>query len=186
MTIHPVLEPSLALALCPDRDSAQDVSPQPWPPFRDERKRSIFHVRHMLAGEMSAVASYTRAIPLCHEDCTTQLRANLDSHQSRLALLRHRLLSLDGTSVSHAEAWSALTSAPQIKLLGGDPGAILAILAEGEDMILNDYLDAVDNADLTTSDFVLRRLIPGQERTHQTISGLLYSSVTVNDGVLSF
>jgi hypothetical protein len=79
---------------------------------------------------------------------------------------------MGGTPARSSGIWGTFAKMIQsgAKVLG--PGATIAALEEGEDHGVRNYRKAIDRLEPETSKFVANELLPGQIRTHDTISAL--------------
>jgi uncharacterized protein (TIGR02284 family) len=134
---------------------------------------TIDSLNSLLRGEMSAVETYRQALEKIKD---TSLRMSLteclDSHQSRVEMLRSRIVQLGGKPSEGSGAWGAFAKLIQggAKVFGDK--AAIAALEEGEDHGLKDYRDEIPKLDAETRGFVETQLLAAQERTHRTISAM--------------
>lgn len=135
---------------------------------------TVDSLNSLLRGEISACETYRMAIEKIGDDASlrTTLSECLSSHESRVQLLRERIVQLGGTAAEGSGPWGAFAKLVEggAKLFG-DKSAIAA-LEEGEDHGLKDYREELKKLDGTARGFVESQLFPAQERTHRTLSSL--------------
>jgi demethoxyubiquinone hydroxylase (CLK1/Coq7/Cat5 family) len=134
---------------------------------------SIRTLNSFLRGEIAAVETYHRALAtLERRDNAEELCACLASHERRVAMLRQRILEVGGQPAESSGAWGAFDrlfdAGPAVS---GDDAAI-AVLEEGEDRGLKQYLDDVGKLDHDDRRLVAKEILPEQVRTHDSVSDL--------------
>lgn len=137
-------------------------------------KSSIDQLNHYLRGEISAVETYRMALDKLDEASTarSELESCLQSHQSRVILLKDAIVAAGGTPAESSGPWGVFAKAVEGgALILGDKVAVAA-LEEGEDHGLKDYKAEVGDLDAATRALVTSRLVPEQERTHDQMSSL--------------
>jgi len=137
-------------------------------------KSSVDKLNHYLRGEISAVETYRMA--LAKLDQTSMARSELDaclqSHQSRVVMLREAIRAAGGTPVDGSGPWGVFAKAVEggASILGDK--AAVAALEEGEDHGVKDYRADMMDLDLSLRALVTSRLAPEQQRTHDRMSSL--------------
>lgn len=135
---------------------------------------SIDQLNHFLRGEISAVETYRMALEKldANSPARSELDACLQSHQSRVTLLRDAIVTAGGTPVDSSGPWGAFAKAVEggARILG-DKLAIAA-LEEGEDHGVKDYKADLTELDINARSLVSGRLVPEQQRTHDRMSAL--------------
>jgi outer membrane murein-binding lipoprotein Lpp len=137
-------------------------------------KSSVEKLNHFLRGEISAVETYRMA--LAKLDQTSTARAELDaclqSHQSRVVMLREAIRAAGGTPAEGSGPWGMFAKAVEggAQVLGEK--ATVAALEEGEDHGVKDYKTDVNDLDASLQSLVMSRLAPEQQRTHDRMSSL--------------
>jgi hypothetical protein len=138
------------------------------------QKSSIDQLNHFLRGEISAVETYRMALDKLDRvsPARADIEACLQSHQSRVTLLRDAILAAGGTPVDNSGPWGVFAKAIEggARVLG-DKVAIAA-LEEGEDHGVKDYRSDMAQFDAQTQSLILSRLQPEQQQTHSRMSAL--------------
>jgi hypothetical protein len=138
------------------------------------QKSSVDQLNRFLRGEISAVETYRMALDKLDKTSTARgdLEACLQSHQSRVMLLRDAITAAGGTPAEGSGPWGVLAKALEggARILG-DKVAV-SVLEEGEDHGLKDYKSDVAELDIVTRTLVTSRLMPEQQRTHDRLSTL--------------
>jgi demethoxyubiquinone hydroxylase (CLK1/Coq7/Cat5 family) len=135
------------------------------------KSHSVDVLNSFLRGEISAVETYRQALEKID---TAPLRAELQdclrSHETRVSLLKSRILSLGGAPASSSGAWGSFAKLVEggAKMFGEK--AAISALEEGEDHGRDDYRRDLQKLDLADRPFIASQVLPEQERTHQTIS----------------
>ncbi len=138
------------------------------------QKSSVDQLNHFLRGEISAVETYRMALDKLDRGSTarSELETCLQSHQSRVLLLREAIVTAGGMPVESSGPWGVFAKAVEggARILG-DKVAVSA-LEEGEDHGVKDYRADAADLDATTRALVVSRLAPEQQRTHDRMSSL--------------
>jgi Domain of unknown function (DUF2383) len=138
------------------------------------QKSSIDQLNQFLRGEISAVETYRMALEKLDQGSTAraELEACLQSHQSRVMLLRDAIVAAGGTPSEGSGPWGMFAKAVEggARVLG-DKAAVSA-LEEGEDHGLKEYKNEIGELDTMTRTLVSNRLMPEQQRTHDRMSSL--------------
>ena len=137
-------------------------------------KQSIDQLNSFLRGELSAVETYEMALAKLDDDSTTraELEANLESHRSRVTLLRDAVRISGGDPADGSGPWGVFAKAVEGGArVFGDRAAITA-LEEGEDHGLEGYQDDLDKLDIDTRRLISDRVLPLQQQTHDRMSSL--------------
>lgn len=138
------------------------------------QKSSIDQLNHFLRGEISAVETYRMALDKLEltSPARGEVEACLQSHQSRVTLLREAILAAGGAPVDSSGPWGAFAKAVEgsARVLG-DKVAIAA-LEEGEDHGVKDYRSDMAQFDAQTQSLILSQLQPAQQQTHDRMSAL--------------
>lgn len=137
-------------------------------------KQSIDQLNSFLRGELSAVETYEMALAKLDNDSSAraELEANLESHRSRVTLLRDAVRIAGGDPADGSGPWGVFAKAVEGGArVFGDRAAITA-LEEGEDHGLEDYQDDLDKLDIETRRLISDRVLPLQQQTHDRMSSL--------------
>ena len=126
----------------------------------------------LLKGEISAVETYSQAIQkMSDPGLICQLQECRNSHAQRVDFLSREITGMGAEPASDSGAWGAFA-----KFLEGSAAvfgekATISMLEEGEDKGLKDYRELLEEPDESIHE-ILRRLLPMQEQTHQTLSDI--------------
>jgi len=126
----------------------------------------------LLKGEISAVETYGQAIEkMSNPGIISQLEDCQKSHAQRVDFLKDEIAALGGDPSSNSGAWGAFAKFAEgaAKVFGEK--ATISMLEEGEDKGLEDYRQLLEEPDESIH-FCLRRLLPMQEQTHQTLADM--------------
>jgi uncharacterized protein (TIGR02284 family) len=136
-------------------------------------QKSVDVLNSFLRGEISAVETYRQAISkLDKPQLKTQLQECMQSHAQRVSALSEQIRALGGAPATASGVWGAFAKAVEGSATAfGDKVAINA-LEEGEDHGRNDYRRDLEKLDASSRQFLQSRVIPEQERTHNTMSQL--------------
>lgn len=136
-------------------------------------KNDIEQLNSFLRGEISAVETYEQCIDkIDSPSVVQQLRSLQMSHQSRVKLLRERILSLGGQPSQEAGLWGGIAKLVEggASVFGEAPA--VSALEEGEDHGLADYRRDLTKLSAEQQMFVREQLIPEQQRTHDVLSSI--------------
>jgi bacterioferritin (cytochrome b1) len=138
------------------------------------KNKNIDQLNSFLRGEISAVETYRLALERLASDSPArpQLDAVMTSHARRVNTLRDRIRNLGGHPSENSGPWGTLVKAVETgaKVLGDR--VVIAVLEQGEDHGLNDYISDMNKLDPEARDLVSNELLPQQEETHRTMSTL--------------
>jgi hypothetical protein len=138
------------------------------------QKSSVDQLNKYLRGEIAAVETYRMALDKLDKAsmARAELEACLQSHQSRVMLLREAVIAASGTPAEGSGPWGVFAKAVEggARILGDK--AAVAALEEGEDHGLKDYRAEDSELDSMTRTLVTSRLMPEQQRTHDRMSSL--------------
>jgi len=138
------------------------------------QKSSIEQLNHFLRGEISAVETYRMALDKLEpaSPARSELEGCMQSHQSRVTLLRNAIVAAGGTPVDSSGPWGAFAKVVEggARILGDK--AAIAALEEGEDHGVKDYRGDMTQLDAQTQSLVVSRLQPEQQQTHNRMSAL--------------
>jgi hypothetical protein len=138
------------------------------------QKSSVDQLNHFLRGEISAVETYRMALEKLEPASPARLdvEACMQSHQSRVSVLRDAILATGGTPVDSSGPWGAFAKVVEggARVLGDK--AAIAALEEGEDHGVKDYRSDLAQLDAQTQSLILSRLRPEQQQTHDRMSAL--------------
>lgn len=137
-------------------------------------KKTTETLNRLLRGEISAVDAYDIAmdsIDVGKRDVPMSCR---ESHALRCQLLRDRIRLLGDYPAETPGVWGAVTATltSGATILG--QSRIVALLEEGEDHGLKEYLEALEDpeVDHTTQTWIRDRLYADQLNTHRMMSDL--------------
>lgn len=139
--------------------------------------KNIDVLNELLRGELSAVETYEQAIEKLDEasSARTELESCCDLHLERAQRLRELVAQYGGQPSESSGAWGGFAKLIEggAKVFGEK--AAIAALEEGEDHGLRNYRDNVAKLNGPVRDVVSTELLPGQERTHRSLSQLKHS-----------
>jgi demethoxyubiquinone hydroxylase (CLK1/Coq7/Cat5 family) len=140
-----------------------------------QKNDTVAALNELLRGEMAAVETYAQALKAMREMPSPELERARTSHEERVAAIRERILLIGGTPSDGSGLWGAFARLVQggADLLG--PKTAIAALEEGEDHMLKEYRESLGKVDEDTRFFIESRLMPGQERTHETMSNVKHN-----------
>jgi len=137
-------------------------------------KSSVDKLNHFLRGEIAAVETYRMALQKLDAGSVarSEIETCLQSHQSRVMLLREAIITAGGTPADGSGPWGVFAKAVEggARILG-DKVAVAA-LEEGEDHGVKDYKIQDTDLDASVRALVASRLAPEQQRTHDRMSSL--------------
>jgi hypothetical protein len=144
-----------------------------------DHDRSLQTLNSFLRGEIAAVEAYRRTLAglertvagLEHLEPGDELRACLASHERRVTRLRRRILDVGGVPAEGSAPSAAFARPVQAGAVAGGEDAI-SVLEEGEDRVLEQYLDDVCKLDRDSRRIVAREILPEQVRTHDSLSDM--------------
>jgi uncharacterized protein (TIGR02284 family) len=131
----------------------------------------------LLKDELAAIETYDQALGKLSQDLTA--RVDLEqcraSHHERAKRLDEMIRNFGGSPTKRAGLWGALAKLIQggADMLGSK--AAISALEEGEDHWLRRYQDSLDKLEPATARLVRDELLPGQLRTHDTMSALKHT-----------
>ncbi|HEY3494687.1 MAG TPA: DUF2383 domain-containing protein [Polyangiaceae bacterium] len=126
--------------------------------------------------ELAAVETYEKALTLeplrKHASVLDSCRA---SHRARAAELIQRIDMLGGKVPDSPGMWGTVAPTLTGAAAAISEGLAVALLEESEDRGLRHYRSHIDELAATNRQFVLERLLPGQNSTHAALSDLKHS-----------
>ncbi len=132
-------------------------------------------LNNLLKGELSAVASYEKALELVEEQRTADVLQQVrSSHAERVDKLREAIAVSGGDPIEESGPWGNMATmlTKTAGSVGGDT-ALLTVLEEGEDIGLNDYEWTLVKMHGEHRDLVKKDLFRKQKATHKLMSRLL-------------
>lgn len=136
-------------------------------------QKSVDVLNSFLRGEISAVETYRQALEKVDKpQLKTQLQDCMQSHALRVSALSEQIRTLGGSPSTASGVWGAFAKAVEGSAAAFGEKAAINALEEGEDHGRNDYRRDLDKLDTATKQFIQSRVIPEQERTHNTMSQL--------------
>jgi hypothetical protein len=137
-----------------------------------DHDRSLQTLNSFLRGELAAVEAYHRALAgLEHPEPRDELSACLASHERRVTRLRRQILDVGGVPAEGSAPSAAFARPAQAGAVAAGDDAI-SVLEEGEDRVLEQYLDDVCKLDRDSRRIVAREILPEQVRTHDSLSDM--------------
>lgn len=125
---------------------------------------------------MSAVESYTLALETdVLRPFAATFRACCDSHRKRVQVLARAITRLEGEVPQTSGAWGLLTEAIEGTAAAMGAGQAIAVLHQGEEHGLRDYLADLHNLSSDARARVERRVLPAQRDTTRWITHLRHS-----------
>lgn len=141
--------------------------------MNDQLQNDIDQLNSFLRGEHSAVETYDQVITKVKDQALLRtLRDGRASHARRVELLKDYIRGHGGEPATGSGAWGALAKTLEggAKVFGV-PAAI-SVLEEGEDHGLNDYQRDLPELSPEGRLFVMDRLLPEQQRSHDMLGAL--------------
>jgi uncharacterized protein (TIGR02284 family) len=139
----------------------------------ETREQSVDVLNSFLRGEISAVETYRQALEKVEKaQLASQLQDCMQSHKQRVTLLSEQIRTLGGTPSTSSGVWGAFAKAVEGGATTFGEKAAIAALEEGEDHGRNDYRRDVDKLDASSRLIIQERVLPEQQRTHDTLSAL--------------
>ncbi|HKP58952.1 MAG TPA: demethoxyubiquinone hydroxylase family protein [Polyangiales bacterium] len=137
------------------------------------QEQSVDTLNSFLRGEISAVETYRQALEkITQQQLRTPLQECMQSHAQRVTLLTEQVRTLGGAPATSSGVWGTFAKAVEGGAKTFGDKAAIAALEEGEDHGRNDYRRDMDKLDTASRQVVQSRVVPEQERTHSTMSGL--------------
>jgi uncharacterized protein DUF2383 len=139
----------------------------------EKSSQVIDTLSNFLRGEMSAVETFRQALEkFQNPSLRGQLQDCMQSHQSRVELLRNRIVTLGGSPPTGSGAWGSFAKLVEggAKVFGEQ--AAISALEAGEDHGRDDYRRDLDKLDVETRSWIQAQILPAQERTHAIVSAL--------------
>lgn len=134
---------------------------------------SVEQLNSFLRGEISAVETYKQAIDkLKTSSNASMLEQWKRSHENRVSLLRDEITKLGGKPADSSGPWGGFTKLVQGGATALGEKAAVAALEEGEDHGLRDYRSDVAKLEGEAKSFVMQKIIPEQQKTHDGVSQL--------------
>ena len=138
-----------------------------------EKNQTIDCLSSFLRGELSAVETYRSALEKIQTaSMRTQLQDCLQSHESRVELLRNRIATLGGSPPTSSGIWGTFAKLYEGGAKTFGEHAAINALEQGEDHGRDDYRRELDKLDADTRRWVEMQLLPAQLRTHSIVSAL--------------
>lgn len=141
--------------------------------MNDKSTNDIDQLNSFLRGEYSAVETYDQVITKVKDQALLRtLSDGRASHARRVELLKDYIRGHGGEPSEGSGAWGALARALEggAKVFGV-PAAI-SVLEEGEDHGLNDYQRDLAELSPECRLFVMDRLLPEQQKSHDMLAAL--------------
>lgn len=139
-------------------------------------EKTVDTLNSFLRGELSAVETYRQAMEKITD---ANLRPKLEEcsrvHQDAAAKLRNKVAQLGGKPSEGSGPWGAFAKLVEGGAKAFGVKAALAALEEGEDHGVRMYKKNLDDLEPNTRSFVQNDLMPGQQRSHDTMSALKHS-----------
>jgi uncharacterized protein (TIGR02284 family) len=133
--------------------------------------QSVDVLNSFLRGEISAVETYRQALEkVTQPEVRTPLQECLQSHSQRVMLLSEQVRALGGSPSTSSGVWGAFAKAVEGGAKSFGDKVAVAALEEGEDHGRNDYKRDLDKLDAASRQVVQARIVPEQQRTHDTMS----------------
>jgi uncharacterized protein (TIGR02284 family) len=137
------------------------------------QEQSVDVLNSFLRGEISAVETYRQALEkVTQPQVRTPLQDCMQSHTQRVAVLSAQIRALGGSPATSSGVWGAFAKAVEAGAKAFGDKAAVAALEEGEDHGRNDYRRDIEKLEPASREIVQSRVIPEQQRTHDTMSAL--------------
>jgi len=134
------------------------------------RRGALAQLSSLYRSELAATQTYT--VALYHESLAfygSVLRRQRRVHEERLAALGERFIDLGEKAPDSSGAWGTFVRLIEDVAAGLTPEMALAVLAEEEETLANDYVGSLELLDTLSSNLVAERLLPGQNVTVRVI-----------------
>jgi uncharacterized protein (TIGR02284 family) len=139
----------------------------------EAHEQSVDVLNSFLRGEISAVETYRQALEKIEKpQVALQLQDCMQSHKQRVTLLSDQIRTLGGTPSTSSGVWGTFAKAVEGSAMTFGEKAAIAALEEGEDHGRNDYRRDVNKLDASSRQIIQERVLPEQQRTHDTLSAL--------------
>lgn len=137
-------------------------------------KPDIDQLNSFLRGEISAVETYEQALEKLsgRADVASTLTQCRDSHERRVEMLRNEIQQLGGRPAQGSGLWGSFAKLVEGTSKPFGEKAAIAALEQGEDHGRDDYQRDLRDLSPAVREFVRNRLMPEQQRTHDTMSAL--------------
>jgi uncharacterized protein (TIGR02284 family) len=140
------------------------------------QEKAVDVLNSFLRGEISAVETYRQALEKVTEpNLQTPLQDCLKSHTTRVSVLTEQIRALGGAPSDGSGVWGTFAKAVEGGAKAFGAKSAITALEEGEDHGRSDYRKDIDKLDTSSKQVVQQRVIPEQERTHDTMSRLKHS-----------
>ena len=137
------------------------------------QEQTVDVLNSFLRGEISAVETYRQALEKVEQtNVKTQLQDYMQSHARRVTRLSDQIRTLGGSPSTSSGVWGTFATAIEGGAKTFGERAAVAALEEGEDHGRNDYKRDISKLDSSTRQLVESRIVPEQQRTHDTMSSL--------------
>jgi uncharacterized protein (TIGR02284 family) len=137
------------------------------------QEQTVDVLNSFLRGEISAVETYRQALEKVDQTSVkTQLQDCMQSHAQRVTILSDQIRTLGGSPSTSSGVWGTFAKAIEGGAKTFGERAAVAALEEGEDHGRNDYKRDISKLDTSTRQLVESRIVPEQQRTHDTMSSL--------------
>jgi uncharacterized protein (TIGR02284 family) len=137
------------------------------------QEQTVDVLNSFLRGEISAVETYRQALEKVEQPkVKTQLQDCMQSHAQRVTILSDQIRTLGGSPSTSSGVWGTFAKAVEAGAKTFGEHAAVAALEEGEDHGRNDYKRDISKLDTAARQLVESRIIPEQQRTHDTMSSL--------------
>jgi uncharacterized protein (TIGR02284 family) len=137
------------------------------------QEQTVDVLNSFLRGEISAVETYRQALEKFEQpNLKTKLQDCLQSHAQRVTILSDQIRTLGGAPSTSSGVWGTFAKAIEGGAKTFGERAAVAALEEGEDHGRNDYKRDISKLDTSTRQLVESRIVPEQQRTHDTMSSL--------------
>lgn len=142
--------------------------------MQNHNEKDISKLNNFLQDEIAAIETYGQCIEKTAQSPISQRLVELrQSHTSRAALLRERIIALGGEPEEGSGVWGGFAKLIEGGAKAFGEKAALSALEEGEDKGLNNYRSDLEDLTESTRQFIAGRILPEQQRTHDTLSSLI-------------
>lgn len=137
------------------------------------QEQTVDTLNSFLRGEISAVETYRQALEkISQQNLRQPLQECMQSHAQRVTVLSDQIRNLGGAPTTSSGVWGTFAKAVEGSAKAFGDKAAIAALEEGEDHGRNDYQRDLGKLDASSRQLVQARVVPEQERTHNTLSSL--------------
>ena len=135
-------------------------------PAHEDKVKVVRTLNSLLRSEISATESYSQTIPRVarRESDVEVLRTIATEHSTAVKTIRSEIVRHGGKPEEVSGVWPALTKTVDGPASVFGDAVALKALKDGEERGLEDYREALQRVSDATGEFIVRSLIPAQEK----------------------